>query len=193
MVRAQWRVNHANAAARRRARQRIRRQAGPHQSRRQGGERRPALRFCGAGGRRRPEGPGRLRPRQGARSAGSHPQGDRRRQARRSCACRCARGARCITTCAAAMAPARSICARRRPAPASSPAVRCARCSRRSACSDVVAKSLGTSNPYNIVRATFDALKRQDSPRSVAARRNVKVSALQARRRDVDAEPAAAD
>ena len=30
---------------------------------------------------------------------------------------------------------------------------------------DVVAKSLGTSNPYNVVRATFDALKRQDSPR----------------------------
>src|SRR6516162_782608 len=36
---------------------------------------------------------------------------------------------------------------------------------------DVVAKSLGSSNPYNMVRATFDALKRQDSPRSVAARR----------------------
>ena len=55
---------------------------------------------------------------------------------------------------------------------------------------DVVAKSLGTSNPYNMVRATFDALKRQDSPRSVAARRNVKVSALQARRRDGDADRA---
>src|SRR6266496_4419724 len=51
---------------------------------------------------------------------------------------------------------------------------------------DVVAKSLGSSNPYNMVRATFDALKRQDSPRSVAARRNIKVSTLQARRRDVD-------
>ena len=49
---------------------------------------------------------------------------------------------------------------------------------------DVVAKSLGSSNPYNMVRATFDALKHQDSPRSVAARRNIKVSALQARRRD---------
>jgi small subunit ribosomal protein S5 len=49
---------------------------------------------------------------------------------------------------------------------------------------DVVAKSLGSSNPYNMVRATFDAHKRQDSPRSVAARRNIKVSALQARRRD---------
>jgi small subunit ribosomal protein S5 len=49
---------------------------------------------------------------------------------------------------------------------------------------DVVAKSIGSSNPYNMVRATFDALKHQDSPRSVAARRNIKVSALQARRRD---------
>jgi small subunit ribosomal protein S5 len=49
---------------------------------------------------------------------------------------------------------------------------------------DVVAKSLGSSNPYNMVRATFDALKHQDSPRSVAARRNIKVSALQARRRE---------
>ena len=49
---------------------------------------------------------------------------------------------------------------------------------------DVVAKSLGSSNPYNMVRATFDALKHQDSPRSVAARRSIKVSALQARRRE---------
>ena len=54
---------------------------------------------------------------------------------------------------------------------------------------DVVAKSMGSSNPYNMVRATFDALKHVDSPRSVAARRNVKVSALQARRREgADAE-----
>ena len=56
---------------------------------------------------------------------------------------------------------------------------------------DVVAKSLGSSNPYNVVRATFDALKHQDSPRSVAARRNIKVSTLQSRRRDGDAEAAA--
>jgi len=39
-----------------------------------------------------------------------------------------------------------------------------------------------------MVRATFDALKRQDSPRSVAARRNIKVSALQARRREEQPE-----
>ncbi len=51
---------------------------------------------------------------------------------------------------------------------------------------DIVAKSLGSSNPYNMIRATFDALKDQDSPRSVAARRGLKVSELQSRRRDAD-------
>jgi small subunit ribosomal protein S5 len=56
---------------------------------------------------------------------------------------------------------------------------------------DVVAKSIGSSNPYNMVRATFDALKRQDAPRSVAARRGIKVSTLQARRREGDTEQAA--
>src|ERR671929_47008 len=49
---------------------------------------------------------------------------------------------------------------------------------------DVVSKSLGSSNPYNLVRATFNALKNEDSPRSVAARRGLKVSTLQSRRRD---------
>jgi small subunit ribosomal protein S5 len=53
---------------------------------------------------------------------------------------------------------------------------------------DVVAKSFGSSNPYNMIRATFDALKHEDSPRGVAARRGIKVSSLQARRRDVDAD-----
>lgn len=53
---------------------------------------------------------------------------------------------------------------------------------------DVVAKSQGSSNPYNMVRATFDGLKREDSPRQVAARRSMKVSVLQARRVGVDAE-----
>jgi small subunit ribosomal protein S5 len=53
---------------------------------------------------------------------------------------------------------------------------------------DVVAKSFGSSNPYNMVRATFDALGHEDSPRAVAARRGIKVSTLQARRRDVDVE-----
>src|ERR1700719_5121453 len=53
---------------------------------------------------------------------------------------------------------------------------------------DVVAKSQGSSNPYNMVRATFDALQREDSPRAVAARRNLKVSALQARRQGGETE-----
>ncbi|CAM5768861.1 30S ribosomal protein S5 [Labrys miyagiensis] len=53
---------------------------------------------------------------------------------------------------------------------------------------DVVAKSLGSSNPYNLVRATFDALKQEDSPRSVAARRSLKVSQIQSRRQGIDAE-----
>ena len=47
---------------------------------------------------------------------------------------------------------------------------------------DVVAKSKGSSNPYNMVRATFDALKKQVSPRSVAARRGKKVSDVLRRR-----------
>jgi small subunit ribosomal protein S5 len=47
---------------------------------------------------------------------------------------------------------------------------------------DVVAKSLGSSNPYNMVRATFDALQRQMHPKDVAAARGIKYSTLQARR-----------
>ena len=58
---------------------------------------------------------------------------------------------------------------------------------------DVVAKSQGSSNPYNMIRATFDALKHEDSPRSVAARRNLKVSTLQARRPGGDSEAAPAE
>jgi len=41
---------------------------------------------------------------------------------------------------------------------------------------DVVAKSIGSQNPYNMVRATFDGLKKELSPRMVAARRGKKVS-----------------
>ena len=58
---------------------------------------------------------------------------------------------------------------------------------------DVVAKSQGSSNPYNMIRATFDALKAEDSPRAVAARRNIKVSLLQSRRIGGDAEAAPAE
>ena len=55
---------------------------------------------------------------------------------------------------------------------------------------DVVAKSMGSTNPYNVVRATFDALKAQENPRAVAARRSKKYGEIAARRRDgaTDAE-----
>jgi small subunit ribosomal protein S5 len=50
--------------------------------------------------------------------------------------------------------------------------------------SDVVAKSKGSSNPYNMVRATIDALQKQSSPRIVANRRGLKVADLVGRRKD---------
>jgi small subunit ribosomal protein S5 len=40
---------------------------------------------------------------------------------------------------------------------------------------DVVAKSIGTSNPHNMIKATFEALQSSASPRAVAARRGKKV------------------
>ncbi|HFB2048224.1 MAG: 30S ribosomal protein S5 [Hyphomicrobiaceae bacterium] len=49
---------------------------------------------------------------------------------------------------------------------------------------DVVAKSMGSANPYNVVRATFNALGRQESPRTVASRRSKKPAEINARRRD---------
>jgi len=49
---------------------------------------------------------------------------------------------------------------------------------------DVVGKSVGSSNPYNMVRATFEALKAQASPRQVAAKRGKKVSDVIGRRSD---------
>ncbi len=56
---------------------------------------------------------------------------------------------------------------------------------------DVVAKSQGSSNPYNMVRATFEALKAQSSPRQVAAKRGKKVSDVIGRRADGASTPAA--
>ena len=49
---------------------------------------------------------------------------------------------------------------------------------------DVVAKSTGSSNPYNMVRATFEALKGQASPRSVASKRGLKGQDIVGRRTD---------
>ena len=46
---------------------------------------------------------------------------------------------------------------------------------------DVVAKSLGSQNPYNMIRATIDGLKQESSPRHVAARRGKKVADILAK------------
>jgi small subunit ribosomal protein S5 len=54
---------------------------------------------------------------------------------------------------------------------------------------DVVAKSIGSSNPHNMIKATFDALDSINSPRAVAARRGKKIGDILGRR---EAEAAAA-
>ncbi len=43
---------------------------------------------------------------------------------------------------------------------------------------DIVAKSLGSSNPFNLVRACFDGLKKQTSPRQIALKRDKKISEI---------------
>ncbi|MGE0178848.1 MAG: 30S ribosomal protein S5 [Sphingomonas sp.] len=57
---------------------------------------------------------------------------------------------------------------------------------------DVVTKSIGTSNPYNMIRATFEALGEQTSPKSVAQRRGKKIADLMARREGLSAAEAEA-
>ncbi len=59
---------------------------------------------------------------------------------------------------------------------------------------DVVAKSVGTSNPHNMLKATFNALEGIRSPRAVAAKRGKKVGEIVERREGTSHEekPAAA-
>jgi small subunit ribosomal protein S5 len=47
---------------------------------------------------------------------------------------------------------------------------------------DVVAKSIGSQNPHNMVKATFDALKATRAPRDVAAKRSMKIGDVISRR-----------
>ena len=56
---------------------------------------------------------------------------------------------------------------------------------------DIVAKSVGTSNPHNMIKATFVALQQLNSPRMVATRRGKKVGDLLGRRDETTAEAAA--
>ncbi len=55
---------------------------------------------------------------------------------------------------------------------------------------DVVAKSIGSQNPYNMIRATIDGLKGEASPRSVAQRRGKKVADILPKREDAPQESA---
>jgi small subunit ribosomal protein S5 len=56
---------------------------------------------------------------------------------------------------------------------------------------DVVAKSLGSTNPYNMIRATIDGLMQETSPRQVAQRRGKKVADI-LKRPETEAAPEAA-
>jgi small subunit ribosomal protein S5 len=53
---------------------------------------------------------------------------------------------------------------------------------------DVVAKSTGSQNPYNMIRATLDGLSREQSPRNVAQRRGKKVADILPRRDEAPQE-----
>ena len=53
---------------------------------------------------------------------------------------------------------------------------------------DVVSKSIGSSSPYNMVRATFDGLQNIQSPRNIASRRGLKVSSIFGKKK-TDKEP----
>lgn len=49
---------------------------------------------------------------------------------------------------------------------------------------DIVSKAIGSSNPYSMINATFDALRNVQSPRQVASRRNQKISDIVSQRED---------
>ncbi|MBO6884762.1 MAG: 30S ribosomal protein S5 [Marivita sp.] len=55
---------------------------------------------------------------------------------------------------------------------------------------DVVAKSIGSQNPYNMIRATLDGLAKESSPRSVAQRRGKKVADILPKREDAPQDSA---
>ena len=59
--------------------------------------------------------------------------------------------------------------------------------------SDVVAKSIGSSNPHNMVKAALDGLKRSSSPRRIAQRRGKKVSEIVRDRNLVQSKTAEAE
>jgi small subunit ribosomal protein S5 len=58
---------------------------------------------------------------------------------------------------------------------------------------DVVSKSIGSQNPYNMIRATMDGLKKEQSPRGVAQRRGKKVADILPKRDEAPAAEAATE
>ena len=58
---------------------------------------------------------------------------------------------------------------------------------------DVVSKSIGSQNPYNMIRATMDGLTKEQSPRNVAQRRGKKVADILPKRDEAPVAEAAAE
>ena len=58
---------------------------------------------------------------------------------------------------------------------------------------DVVSKSIGSQNPYNMIRATMDGLNKEQSPRNVAQRRGKKVADILPKRDEAPAAEAPAE
>jgi len=58
---------------------------------------------------------------------------------------------------------------------------------------DVVSKSIGSQNPYNMIRATLNGLTKEDSPRSIAQRRGKKVADILRKDEAPAAAPAEAE
>jgi small subunit ribosomal protein S5 len=56
---------------------------------------------------------------------------------------------------------------------------------------DVVSKSIGSQNPYNMIRATINGLTKEQSPRAVAQRRGKKVADILPKRDEAPAAEAA--
>ena len=86
--------------------------------------------------------------------------------------------ARSRTRSSACSAPAGCCSSRPLPVPASSPAVRSARCSSSPASHDVLSKSLGTDNALNMVKAAAEGLQSLSSADEIARRRGKTVAQI---------------
>jgi small subunit ribosomal protein S5 len=95
---------------------------------------------------------------------------------RRWSACRCAKAAPCTTTCEGRHGAGKVMLRAAPPGTGIIAGGPMRAVSRPSACTTSWPSRKGSSNPYNMVRATFDALKGQSSPRQIANKRGKKVA-----------------